>query len=87
MLSVDKSLQLFLNSFSRRRRSSSHGSTLLKKPKLAYLHQRRRSLPGRVSLNKLLHRDKQSKYHTIVVLCFTYSKNFIILIEKIMFQF
>ena len=61
MLSVDKSLQVFLNSFSRRRRSSSHGSGLLKKPNLAYLHQRRRSLPGRVSLHKFLHRDKQSK--------------------------
>lgn len=63
MLSVDKSLSLFLNSFSLRRRSSSHGSALLKKKHFAQLHQRRRSLPGRVSIGRLLNRDKQSMLH------------------------
>ena len=66
MLSVDKGLHFFLNTLnSRRRRSSSHGSALIKRPNLAYLHQRRRSSPGQLSsnvLSRFRHRiERQSK--------------------------
>jgi len=66
MLSVDKTFHSLVNSLhSRRRRSISHGSGLIKKSNFANLHQRRKSSPGQISphvFSRLLQRhDRQCK--------------------------